>query len=435
MSESKIRNTLFNLFPAMRSSNFRLFLYGQMISFAGTWLQAGTQGWLVQGMTNSAQEVATVASLSTFSMCLFSFFGGTVTDRFDKRKLLYVTQIAAMTQAFILGYLTITHQITLWEIKLLAFSLGVIGGIDGPARQSLMMQTTENREQIRSGTAINASLHMLGQLIGGVLASVLIPLVGIGGSFIINGLTFITVILTILRMRLGVTQRTKRENPFRSMISGLKYTRKQKGMLFQIILVGVIAMLGFSYRGIFPTITKEKFHAGTLVFGLLQAAVAGGALVASIVVSKYSKRLGEHGIFFKCFVVGGSFMVGIPLILFSLIHSLLFCLPLLVIAGAGLIMGLSTLRATLSESMAENMRGRVMGLIFTIVPLGMSLGYKLNGILAQHFGCSKAIGLIGYSSVALGTILYIGRDHIAVAPATQQTAQETVTAQPKTVIA
>ncbi len=409
---NKINRTLFNLFPATKEANFRLFLYGQLISFAGTWLQAATQGWLVKDMTESAKQVGIVASLSLFPAFLLAFFGGTMVDRFDKRKVLYATQIVAMIQAFVLGYLTITHQITLWEIKLLAFSLGVVNALDGPARHALMMQTTTTEEQLRSAVAMNASLIMLGQIAGGLLASILIPLVGVGGSFIINGLTFIAVIVTMLLMRLEKHPEMKHEHAIRAMISGWEYIRSQNGMLLQILLVGIIATLGFSYRAIFPIIAEKIFNGGPATLGFLQVAVATGAFVASIAVSKYSKQLAQHGLLFKYFVVGGWFMV----VFFSLTHWLPCGLALLVVSGAGLIMVISTLRGTIQGATKKEIRGRVMGFIFTVFLGGMSLGSWLSGILAERFGSSQAVGVIGIASMALGVILFAKRNAIAIAP-------------------
>jgi len=388
-------------FPAFRGRDYRLYFYGQLISWAGTWLQNVALGWFVWQVTHSAFWVGFIAAIPLFVGSILTPFGGIVADRFDKRKVLYVTQLLAMIQAFVLGWLAINNFAPLWVVALLSFTLGVINATDGPTRNSFITEIVR-KDEIGSGSALNASMITAAQAFGPALASLLIPLVGIGWTFILNGFSFLAVIITLSMMAVENKAKKHIEHPIKMFWSGIKYTISEPRIRLCVVLTGLIGMLGFSYRAILPVVTAEVFRAGPQVLGYLTAVVGLGACTGSIVVSAKSKKMP-----FDLFVVSGSIITGIALILFSANSDLVYGLILLFMAGAGFALSFSTVRAEAQVITEEKMRGRVTGITMMSFFAGMALGNSLDGILAKSLGCGIAVGSNGIALLVLAAIVII----------------------------
>ena len=187
-------------FPAIQSRNYKLYFTGQLISLIGTWLQIVAQGWLVLKLTNSVFMIGLIAALSTLPSLVFTLFGGVIVDRFLKRKILLITQSFSMALAMILGVLTILHLITVWQIGLLAFLLGLVAAVDAPARQAFVPEIV-NKEQLPSAIALNSGAFNSARVIGPGIAGILIAIIGTGGAFLINGISYIAVIIALLKIR------------------------------------------------------------------------------------------------------------------------------------------------------------------------------------------------------------------------------------------
>src|SRR3989338_469332 len=177
-------------FPALKYKNYRLYFVGQLVSFIGSWLQNVAQGWLVWQLSQSAFWVGTIAALNHIPILLFALFGGVIVDRVNRKKLIMLTQIAFMLLAFILGILTITKTVTIWHIALISFLTGIVVALDNPARQSFVVDIV-GKEDLHSAVALNSSVFNGARIIGPAAAGVLIAIVGTGGAFIINGVSFL----------------------------------------------------------------------------------------------------------------------------------------------------------------------------------------------------------------------------------------------------
>ena len=192
--------------PAFQNRNYKLYFFGQLISLTGTWLQVVAQGWLVLKLTNSAYYLGLIAALSTLPSLFLTMFGGVIVDQFPKRRILILTQTSSMILAFVLGFLTVFKIITVWEIGIIAFLLGVVNAIDAPARQSFVPEIV-NKEQLASAIALNSSMFNAARVIGPSLAGILIALIGTGGAFIVNGVSYIAVIIALLSMKINWTKK------------------------------------------------------------------------------------------------------------------------------------------------------------------------------------------------------------------------------------
>ncbi|OGK58429.1 hypothetical protein A3H86_03640 [Candidatus Roizmanbacteria bacterium RIFCSPLOWO2_02_FULL_41_9] len=211
------------MFPAFHSRNYRLYFSGQLISLIGTWLQVVAEGWLVLEMTNSPFSIGLVAAAASFPTLLFSLFGGVIVDRFSKRKIIIFTQVSAMVMALIYGLLTVFHLITVEEIIILAFLLGVVNSLDSPARQAFVVELV-SKDQLASAISLNSGTFNAARVIGPSIAGILIGLVGTGGAFIINGLSYLAVIFAL--NKIDTKEETVKDlpHPIKAIKEGLTYS-------------------------------------------------------------------------------------------------------------------------------------------------------------------------------------------------------------------
>ena len=216
LSRSKINNAILSAFPAFQSRNYKLYFTGQLISLIGTWLQIVSMGWLVLKMTNSAFYIGLISALGSLPSLLFTLFGGVLVDRFCKKKILFITQGAAMILAFILGILTVFGLINITEIGILAFMLGMVAAIDIPARQAFVSELVNN-EQIPSAIALNSATFNAARVIGPGIAGLLIAWIGTGGAFLINSLSYLAVISALWLIKTNSKPEALRSGTFKAI--------------------------------------------------------------------------------------------------------------------------------------------------------------------------------------------------------------------------
>jgi len=216
---------LLNLFPALRIRNYKLYFIGQIISMVGTWLQIVAQSWLVLELTNSAFYVGVVAASGTVPSLLFSLFGGVIVDRFSKRKILILAEISAMVLAFILGTLAVFNVITIWEIIILSFLLGCVSAIDIPARNAYVVELV-GKEELTSAIALNSAIFNGSRVIGPGIAGFTIALVGTGGAFIANAISYVAAIISLFMIKTVYVPSTDHPHPLKAIKEGVQYSWK-----------------------------------------------------------------------------------------------------------------------------------------------------------------------------------------------------------------
>ena len=211
-------------FPAFRDRNFRLYFYGQLISMIGTWLQNVAQGWLVLELTHSAFWVGATAAVGSAPVLLFGLWGGVIVDRIDRRKILLCTQIISMILALILGVLVLLHVANLWEILVLTFLLGSVNAIDLPARSAFIVELVEEKRFLTSAIALNAATFNASRIVGPAFAGLLIAAIGTGGTFILNGVSFIAAIISLILIRFDAPAAQHHLHPFAAIREGIYYS-------------------------------------------------------------------------------------------------------------------------------------------------------------------------------------------------------------------
>ncbi len=383
------KNSLLKLFPAFESKNYRYYFVGQLISQIGTWLQIVAQGWLVLQLTKSPLSIGLVAASATLPSLLFSLFGGVIVDRFNKKYLIVVTQSASMILALLLGILTVLKIINVAEIMLLAFLLGMVNAIDMPARQAFVSEMVE-QDKISSAISLNAGIFNAARVVGPSVAGILIAIVGIGGAFILNGISYIAAIIVQFLIIPFFVSKPIHMHPITAIKQGISYTWSHPIIRSLIALTAVVSVFGWSYTTIMPYIAENIFHQGAAGLGYLYAATGLGAVLATFAVSAFAGRYGA-----SIFINGGLVLFAVSMILFSFTSNIYVAYIILFWAGFGLLCAYSVISARIQHLVEPEFRGRVIS-IYSLMFVGLfPLGNLEVGFVSEHFGSEFAIRLGG----------------------------------------
>ena len=390
-------------FAALKFPNYRLWFIGQLASLVGTWMQSTAQGYLVFQLTKSPAYLGYVGFAAGIPTWIFSLFGGVVSDRMSRRKLLIITQSNAMILAFILAGLTFTGVVQPWHIIVLAFLLGVNNAFDAPARQSFVLEMV-NREFLGNAIALNSAMFNSATAVGPAIAGLAYAAVGPGWCFTINGISYIAVIIALSLMHFKPFVAPKlTQNTFSEMKEGLSYVFHNKTILVLIGMLGITSLFGMSYATLMPAWAVDILNGDATTNGLLQSARGIGALAAALIIASMGTSV-KRG---KMLTIG-SFVFPVLLIIFSTIRAV--PLALITLMGIGwAYMTYSNLTNNLVQHIVpDNLRGRVMS-IYTLVFMGMTpFGSMLGGSLAEAIGTPSAVFVCASVSLVFAVVLFIG---------------------------
>jgi MFS family permease len=390
------------MFRSLKYRNYKLFFSGQSISLIGTWMQRIALPWLVYHKTGSAFLLGVVGFAGQIPTFLLSPLAGVVTDRFSRYKVLLTTQIISLVQALFLAVLALTGAIEIWHIVVLSIILGCINAFDVPARHSFVIQMVEKKEDLGNAIALNSLMFNGARLIGPTVAGIMLATTGEGVCFLINAVSYIFVIVSILMMRVE-----RREIPKKNtrMISELKegfhYTFGSMPIKHLIILLAVVNLFGSSYQVLMPVFAREILHGGSDIFGFLMGAAGLGALAgAAYLASRESVlRLGKN-------IPFAAAIFGIGLVMLALTNFLPVTLFLMVIIGLGLMLHTASSNTILQTITTDEMRGRVMS-FYTMAIMGTApFGSLLAGSLAKIIGTQQAILISGIVCI-LGAAVFM----------------------------
>jgi MFS family permease len=386
---------------ALRHRNFRLFVEGQSISLIGTWMTRVATSWLVYRLTGSALLLGVVGFAGQILTFLLAPFAGVFVDRLDRRKLLIWTQVAAAVQSLGLAWLTISGKVTIDEIIGLAVFQGFINAFDMPTRQSFLIQMVEDKQDLGNAIALNSSMVNLARLVGPALAGIIIGAVGEGYCFLIDGVSYLAVIASLLLMRVTVAQPARaKTSMLQQLHEGWTYVKGFSPIRTILLLFAAISLTGMPYLVLMPIFASKVLHGGPHTLGWLMGASGVGALLAAgRLALKKSVRGLTSGIQFAAFLFGGG------LILFGLSRNLWLSLALMFVTGYGMMQGLAGSNTVIQTLVPEKMRGRVMS-YYTVAFVGMApFGSLLAGGLAHWFGAPRAVMITGGCCLA-GAVWY-----------------------------
>lgn len=387
---------------SLRHKNYRLFFGGQGISLIGTWMQQIALGWLVYRLTNSAFLLGLVGFAAQIPSFVIAFFAGVLADRFNKHRIIILTQTLAMIQAFILAGLTLSNSIKIWHVILLSAFLGIVNGFDMPTRQSFVVDLVDDKNDLPNAIALNSSMFNTARLVGPTVAGILISVLGEGLCFLLNAISYIAVIIALFMMHISPTVTIKKdENVLKGLKEGLIYVYNFKPIKVLLLFLALVSLTGSPYTVLMPVFAKDILHGNANTLGLLFGAVGVGALSGAIYLASRKTVIG-----LAKWIAIASIIFTLGLILFSFSKSILFSLFLMLFTGFGMIVQMASTNTLLQTLVDDDKRGRVMSL-YVIAFIGTApIGSLAAGTIANTFGAPFAI-LSGGIICLIGTIAFV----------------------------
>jgi MFS family permease len=387
-------------FSAFGHRNYRIFFSGQVVSLIGTWLQTTAEGWLVYQLSGSSVALGFIRFANMLPFALIALWGGIVADRYSKRRILLFTQIASMLLALALALLVYLGVIRVWQVAAIGFLLGVVNAFDVPARQSFVVDLV-GREDLINGIALNSSMFNLARVAGPALAGLLIGIVGMAGCFLLNGISYIAVIVGYGMLRLPKFEKRTDHAPFFEAIrEAFTYIAGNDPLRSIMILVSTFSVFGVSFAVLMPVFAKEVLHGDATAFGILMASNGGGALMGGITLASWGKEFER-----RTLVYAGLFGCCLFLVLFALSRVFWLSCGLLLCAGFFMIIFLATANTATQLRSPDGLRGRIMG-FYSLCFLGLgSIGSLVTGFLAKLIGAPGAVILGAAVCVAVGLLV------------------------------
>lgn len=387
---------------ALRHRNFRLYFSGQLISLVGTWMTRIATSWLVYRLTGSALLLGTVGFAGQIPTFIFAPFAGVWVDRLDRRQVLVWTQVLSMIQSLALAFLTLSGHITIPLILILSVSQGIINAFDMPARQAFTVQMVEDRADLSNAIAINSSMVNVARLVGPSLAGMLIAATNEGWCFLVDGVSYIAVIASLLAMRIQQQQlRRKSATVWFELHAGWKYVSGLVPIRIILSLFALVSLMGMPLVVLMPIEAATVLHGGPHTLGFLMGAMGMGALTSALALAA---RKSVRGLI--RFIPTASLLFGFGLIGLGLSRSFWLSMLMVLAAGAGLMLVMATSNTIIQTLTSEDMRGRVMS-YYTMAFVGMApFGSLLAGTMADRLGVSWAMFISG-ASILLGAVWFI----------------------------
>ncbi|MDX2295768.1 MULTISPECIES: MFS transporter [Streptomyces] len=385
-------------FSSLSIRNYRLFFTGAIVSNTGTWMARITQDWLVLSLTGSAAAVGITTALQFLPMLLFGLYGGVVADRYPKRRLLLISQAALGLCGLALAALTLSGQVQVWHVYLIAFLLGMVTVVDNPARQSFVSEMV-GPDRLRNAVSLNSANFQSARLVGPAVAGVLIAGVGSGWAFLINGLSFLAPLTALWLMRPSELHKVERAPRGKGQLrEGLRYVAGRPDLIWPIVLVGFVGTFGFNFPIWLTAFSGEVFHVGAGSYGLLNTLMAAGSLAGALLAARRgSTRL-------RMLVIAAGVFGALEVAAAFSPSFWLFALLLVPIGMIGLTVNI-TANSAVQMATDPVMRGRVMSLYMMVFAGGTPIGAPLLGWVTDTYGARVGFATGGLVSLAAAAVI------------------------------
>ena len=368
-------------FASLKYPNYRLWFFGQLVSLIGTWTQTTAQGYLIYQLTKSPEYLGYASFANGLPSWLFTLYAGAIADRVPRRTLMVITQSSMLILAFIMAILTFTNIIQWWHILILTFFLGVSNAFDAPARQAFVLEMVD-REDMTNAIALNSTMFNSALVLGPAFGGLVYAWVGPGWCFTINGISFIAVIIALLMMRLRpFVPVPSNGDTFADMRDGMKYVMADPAVRNLIINLFIFSIFGFGFVTLLPAWAVAVLGGDATTNGFLQAARGFGSLIGALTIA----AMGRFKFRGKVWTIN-SLLLPIMMVIFAYMRTLAFSLLAIACAGFATMMVLNVTNAMVQNRIADEMRGRVMG-IYTFFFFGaFPLSSLLAGWAAERIG-------------------------------------------------
>jgi MFS family permease len=382
----RIKAHIGKTFKALNHRNYRLWFFGQMFSLFGTWMQSSAQGFFIFELTHSVFYLGLVGFMTGLPTWLFMLYGGVVSDRFSRKKILLVTQFSMMLLALILSLLYFTGLIRPWHILVLSFLLGTANAFDAPARQSFVVDLVP-REDLNNAIALNATMFNASIVVGPALGGIVYALVGPGWCFMINALSFIAVISGIIFMRIEYQKiSVGKSSAFSDIKEGLLYVGKKSAILGIFSAIACFSLFGLAFINLLPAWSVNVLHGNSETNGLLQAARGFGALLVALSVAS----VGSIRVKGRLLTLG-TFLVPVFIFLFSLIAHVPASVAVIILVGISGMLVSNMCMTLLQNITADEFRGRVLSIQNLVFSGFLPFGSLWIGTAAGFFGEQTAV--------------------------------------------
>jgi MFS family permease len=387
---------------ALRHRNYRMFFIGQCVSLIGTWMTRIATSWLVYRLTGSEWLLGLVSFAGQLPSGITAPIAGVLVDRWDRHRLLLITQVLSTVQSFTLAALTLTGRIEIWHIVALAMVQGFINACDMPARQAFVVEMVDDRQDLPNAIALNSSMVNVARLLGPSIGGVLIAAVGEGWCFFIDGVSYLAVIGSLLAIHVAPSAVTRKPvgRMLHQLAEGWSYVRSFAPIRKLLLLFAVVSLVGMPYMVLMPVFADRYLHGGPHLLGLLMAASGVGALTGALLLAA---RRTVVGLAKYIPLTAGVFGAG--LIAFACSRSAWLSVPLMVVTGLTFMVQMAATNTLIQTLVDDEKRGRVMGYFMMAFMGAAPFGSLLAGSAATRIGAPNTLIISGLVSI-LGALWF-----------------------------
>jgi len=383
-------SAFYRIFESLRYKNYRIYFWGQTASLIGSWMQTVAMSWLIYRLTGSVVLLGTVIFLAQIPTLFFTPFSGAIADRYDKRKLLMLTQSMYMLQAVCMATLTLTHFIQPWMILVLSLFSGFVNALDMPVRQCFYTALVPP-ELITNAVALNSTIMNGSRLIGPAIGGFLINLIGEGGCFTINAVSYLFVLTALTRIVYLKQPSEHDTKPLFEIAEGFKYVKNHIPIRVILLTTSVFCFCIFSYATFMPAHVRDTLMRDSGTLGLIMSAVGIGAISSTFYLAARKSVLGLGKV-----VVITIALASIALMPAFFIRSLWLIIPIAVCAGFGITCSLAAINTLLQTLTANSMRGRVMAYYSMCFVGSSALGSLFWSYVAKHVTLSWTMAICSF---------------------------------------
>ncbi len=387
-------NAVFGTFRSLRVFNYRVWFGGALVSNIGTWMQRTAQDWLVltELTHHNATAVGIVMALQFGPQLLLLPWTGFAADHMDRRKLMMATQAGMGALALLLGIMTVTHVVQLWHVYAFAFLFGCVSAFDAPARQVFVSEMVDENH-LANAVGLNSTSFNAGRMIGPAAAGLTIAAFGSGWAFILNGVSFLAVLASLLFLRVHELHSHEKAVKRRgSIFEGFGYVWRRADLRTSMIMLALIGTFGFNFAIFISTMAVRVFHTNAGGYGLLSSAMAVGTMGGALLAAGREKPT------FQLLCMGAA-VFGIGCALAAIMPGYWLFAATLVLVGVSALTFANSSNSLMQLSTEPAMRGRVMAIRLAVALGGTPIGAPIVGWVADSWGPRWSLGVAAASGV------------------------------------
>ena len=387
----------FGVFRALKHRNYRLFFAGQTVSLIGTWITRVATAWLVYRLTGSVLLLGVVGFCSQIPTLILTPFSGVLVDRWNRHRILVVTQVLSMLQSFALAILAFADIITVRDILLLQLAQGIINAFDTPARQAFVVEMVTDRNDLPNAIALNSSMVNASRVIGPSIGGIIIAAVGEAWCYLLDGVSYIGVIASLVAMRVAPRALPVTSSLLDELRTGFRYVTGFPPVRSALLLLALVSTMGMPYSVLMPAVARNTLGGDSHTLGFLMTASGLGALGGALYLASRRTVIGLGRV-----IATAACVFGVGLVMFGLSKSTVLSLVVLTVVGGGMMVTMASTNTILQTIVEERLRGRVMA-FYTMAFLGTTpIGSLIAGMVADRIGPTNTIIVGGVACIAGG---------------------------------